>query len=159
MQRTLFRAAIFAAVGAVTVVLVGDTQAGHRRRGGCGSSGGYYNGYSYRGYGYSGGKYGYTQGGMYGGAYRSGYRGVAPGVQYRDTYETPETGVIGGAGVDSRLNVPTSPSDRIVPGTEGTIRGGNTIVPRQATPLPAPTVPAAPAPGVPTPAAPDVRIP
>ncbi len=163
MQRTVFRAVIFAAVGAVAVVLVDDTQAGHRRRGGCGSSGGYYNGYSggYS-YGYSGGKYGYTKGGNYGGASSSGYRGVSPGVQTSDTYETPETGVIGGAGGYVPPSGPFSPSDRIAPGVEGTIRGGadaspslrgNAITPRAAPP-PAPIVPAAPAPGVPTPAAP-----
>ena len=78
MQRMFMRTLILAAVGAVTVMVVDDAQARHRRRGGCGSSGGSYNGGSYGGgYGGYGGGYGgggyYANGYGYNGGYSGGY--------------------------------------------------------------------------------------
>ena len=141
MQRMWMRALVLAAVGAVTVFVVDDAQAGHRRRGGCGSSGGYYNGYS-NGYGYYGG---YRDGYTYGGGYSNSYGAWGPGVYTRRgavgaTYDAngrlivPDRSARAGVGVDANAPVggQTSPSDRTSAGaaaganirSDADVRGG-----------------------------------
>ena len=121
MQRMWMRALILAAVGAVTVFVVDDAQSGHRRRGGCGSSGGSYNGYS-NGYGYYGG---YSDGYTYGGGYSNSYGAWRPGIfggrrVVGATYDAsgrlivPDRSARAGVGVDAnaRIEGQVSPSDR-----------------------------------------------
>ncbi len=135
MQRMWMRALVFAAVGAVTVLVVDDAQARHRRRGGCGSSGGSYNGYS-NGYGYYGG---YRDGYTYGGGYSNSYGAWGPGVYTRRgavgaTYDAngrlivPDRSARAGVGVDANAPVggQTSPSDRTGAGAQAgaNVRGG-----------------------------------
>jgi hypothetical protein len=134
------RALIFAAVGAVTVMVVNDAEAGRRHRGGgCGSSGGSYNGYGggYGSYGYKGG---YGGGYTYGGGYSNSYGAYGPGVYTRGgaagmTYDANgrligpavDRSARGGVRVDAntQLNGQISPSDRTRAGAgvDANIRG------------------------------------
>jgi|GEM_PF-5658018 hypothetical protein len=120
MQRMWIRTLICVAVVAGTVVIASDAQARHRR-GGCGSSGGYYSG------GYYGGKGGYTSGGYTYGGYGNGYyRSGAAAATYdaNGRYIGPavmDRSARTGAGVDARLNGQISPSDRTRAGVDANI--------------------------------------
>ena len=149
MQRMWMRALIFAAVGAVSVMVVNDTEAGHRHhRRGCGSSGGYYGGYSYGGsYGGSYVSGGYTYGRgyavrsgyTYGGGYSNSYGAWGPGVYTRGvagmTYDANgrlisprviDRTARGSVRVDAStgLNGQVSPSNRTRAGADASIGAG-----------------------------------
>lgn len=133
MQRMWIRALICVAVVAGSVVIASDAQARHRR-GGCGSSGGYYSG------GYYGGKGGYTYGGYnyggytYGGSYGNGYYGGAAAATYdaNGRYIGPavmDRSARTGAGVNARLNGQVAPSARTGAGVDANIDARGNVVP------------------------------